>query len=239
MGGASPFSVACKYSVATGRTIYAMPETAIGFFNDAGASYFLSRLPMNIGLYIGLTGARVKGYDMKNAGLATHFVESSKLPHLEKDLINCKNDESIVQILNDYDSKEEVNDSMSISMNIERIDKTFDGQTVEEIYDNLHLEGSDFSMATIRILNSMSPTSLKVTHQSIMNGKHLSLHDCLRTEYRLAYNFNTKECDFKEGTRAVLIDKDNKPKWHPSNIKDVKNIEKFFEPLPNQEELTF
>lgn len=239
MGGASPFTIAGRYRVATERTIYAMPETALGFFNDAGASYFLSRLRMNIGVYMGLTGARLKGFDVKKVGLATHFVESRRLDDLEKALIACKSEEEVGKIIAKHasfpDSTETELDGI-----LPEIDKCFDGDTVDEIYENLHLDGSDWAMDTIRTLNKMSPTSLKVSHRSITAGKKMSLEECLKMEYRLMIN-HMIDSDLKEGVRAILIDKDQKPNWNPKSLHDVtnKHVDRFFQPTPDGDELTF
>lgn len=240
MGGVAPLSIAGKYRVATEKTIFAMPETAIGFFNDAGASYFLSRLKHNVGVYIGMTGARINGVDVLKAGLATHYVKSERLADLEKSLIECKNEDEIKSALAKHSSETSATEFDQI---VPKIDRTFDGDTVEEIYENLHHEGSDWSMNTIRVLNKMSPTSLKVTHRSITNGRNISLEECLKTEFRLAINHTFLGSDFKEGTRAVLVDKDNNAKWNPAKISDVKPeiIDKFFKPIPGGEgeDLTF
>jgi len=239
MGGASPLSIAGKYRIATERTIYAMPETAIGFFNDAGASFFLPRLRFNIGIYMGLTGTRLAAYDVKKVGLATHYVQSKRLEDLEKTLMACKTDDdigkAIAKVANIPSSTESEIDSVT-----SQIDKCFDGETVEEIYQNLHLDGSDWALNTIRTLNKMSPTSLKVTLRSLTNGKKLSLHDCLKTEYRLAYH-HMIDSDLKEGVRAVLVDKDFKPKWNPKTLPDVteEHVARFFKPLPDGDEVTF
>jgi 3-hydroxyisobutyryl-CoA hydrolase len=239
MGGASPFSIAGKYRVATEKTIYAMPETAIGFFNDAGASYFLPRLKFNIGLYMGMTGSKLKGYDVAKVGLASHFVDSSRIEDLEKALLESKNEDEIVAALSKHSSVPSSTET-ELDQTIQLIDKCFDGETVEEIYENLHLDGSAWAMDTIRTLNKMSPTSLKVTHKSITTGKNMSLHECLKMEFRLAIN-HCIESDLKEGVRALLIDKDMKPKWNPPSLNEVSDdhVNKFFNALPDGDEVTF
>lgn len=239
MGGASPFSIAGKYRVATERTIYAMPETALGFFNDAGATFFLSRLRMNIGIYLGLTGTRLKGFDVKKVGLATHFVESKRLDDLEKALIKCKSDDEIGKAIAKHASLPDSSET-ELDAIIPEIDKCFDGDTVDEIYENLHLDGSDWAMETIRTLNRMSPTSLKVSLRAINEGKKLSLSECLKMEFLLVIH-HVIDSDLKEGVRAVLIDKDQKPKWNPKTLHDVtdKHVLRFFKPSPDGDELTF
>src|SRR6185312_14916116 len=82
MGGGIGVSVHAPYRVATERAAFAMPEMAIGFFPDIGATYFLPRLPGQLGTYLGLTGVRMQGADAVHAGLATHFVRRADLPAL-------------------------------------------------------------------------------------------------------------------------------------------------------------
>ncbi|NXF93243.1 HIBCH protein, partial [Eubucco bourcierii] len=103
-------SIHGRFRVATEKTLFAMPETAIGkywLFPDVGGGYFLPRLSGRIGYYLALTGCRLKGRDVLKAGIATHFVDSDKLPALEKDLIALKSPstENIADLLNSYHAK--------------------------------------------------------------------------------------------------------------------------------------
>lgn len=239
MGGGSSYSIAGKYRVATEKTIYAMPETAIGFFNDAGASYFLSRLENNVGIYIGLTGTRLRGYDVKKVGLATHFVESKRLDNLEKALIACENERQIEKVLSEFSSTpKSIHNELDVL--IPRINKCFGAETVEEIYENLLIDGSNWALETIKVLNKMSPTSLKVSLRNMVEGRKNSLHDCLTLENRVAVHYVIGS-DLKEGVRALLIDKDLKPKWNPKTVEEVTedHVERFYKKLPDRDELFF
>lgn len=239
MGGAAVYSTPGKYRIATERTAFSMPETAIGYFNDAGSSYFLSRLDHNFGIYMGMTGTPVKGYDMKKVGLATHFIESHKLDELEKSLIKCKTYKDVEKILSES-SSHPTSFATELDQVLPNIKKCFSGSTVEEIYVNLHRDGSDWAKNTIITLDRKSPTALKVTHRSITKGRNMSLRDCLKMEMRLAIH-HANGRDFKEGVRAVLVDKDFKPKWSRKSIHDVteEDVEKFFKPLPEAYDLKF
>lgn len=239
MGGATYFSLPGRYCVVTERTVYAMPETAIGYFNDAGSSFFLSKLKNNLGFYLGLTGARLKGFDLKKAGLATHYIESGKLDDVEEKLIVCKTHVDVAKTLGAFSSEPSSKETELDSI-IPRIDKCFGGATVEEIYENLQRDGSDWALKTVKILDKMSPTSLKVTHKNLMLGRTSSLRDCLKREWLLVIQ-HVINSDMKEGCRALLIDKDFKPKWNPPSIKDVTaaHVDRFFQPSPAGDELTF
>uniref|UniRef100_A0A8C0IRD5 3-hydroxyisobutyryl-CoA hydrolase n=1 Tax=Chelonoidis abingdonii TaxID=106734 RepID=A0A8C0IRD5_CHEAB len=193
MGGGVGLSVHGHFRVATEKTVFAMPETAIGLFPDVGGGYFLPRLPGKIGYYLALTGFRLKGRDSQKAGIATHFVESEKLPALEKDLIALKSPskENVADVLNSYHMK---------------------------------------------TLNKMSPTSLKMTLRQLREGASMNLQDVLIMEYRLSQACMNGH-DFYEGVRAVLIDKDQVPKWKPATLEEVTDefVDNCFKSLGNSD----
>eukprot|EP00483_Globobulimina_turgida_P009511 UN09530 len=83
MGGGVGISVHGKYRVATNNTLFAMPETGIGFYTDVGGSYFLPRLvPNGLGLFLALNGYRLKGCDVLHAGIATHYIDETNIDPL-------------------------------------------------------------------------------------------------------------------------------------------------------------
>lgn len=239
MGGASYYSIPGKYCVATERTSFSMPETSLGYFNDAGSTYFLPRLKNNFGVYMGLTGAKVKGFDVKKIGLASHYVESYKLEELETALIKCKTNVEVGQILNKF-SSDPLSSATELDDFLPVIKSSFDGETVEQIYENLRVDGSDWAQNILKVLNRMSPISLKVVHRSLQIARTLSLRDCLKMEFRLVIHHHFKS-DLKEGARAVVIEKDFKPKWSRKSIYDVTedDVSRFFQPSPDGDELSF
>lgn len=191
------------------------------------------------GMFIGLTGTRLKAYDVKKVGLASHYINSSRLEDLEKELIACKSHNDIERVLMKFSSKPSTTET-ELDLITPRIDQCFDGDSVEEIYENLHHDGSDWAMKTIRTLNKMSPTSLKVSHRTIKSGRKMPARDCLKMEYLVCIN-HFENSDLKEGCRAILIDKDFKPNWNPKTIQEVSeaNVARFFKPLADGDELTF
>lgn len=240
MGGGVGLSVHGHFRVATERTVFAMPETAIGLFPDVGGGYMLPRMKGKLGLYLALTGHRLKGYDIKHAGVATHFVTSEKLTDLESALLNLPDPQmnTVQNVLDNYDemcSDEELKEFV-LEKHIHQINSCFDKPTIEEILQALRDDGSDWAMKQVETLHKMSPTSLKITLRQLQEGQHLSLSDCLKMEYRL-----TQRCmednDFYEGIRAVLVDKDNKPKWKPGSLADVSNdkMNSYFKTLGDRE----
>ncbi|XP_018053056.1 PREDICTED: 3-hydroxyisobutyryl-CoA hydrolase, mitochondrial-like [Atta colombica] len=238
MGGGVGLAIFGKYRIATEKTLCAVPETAIGLFPDAGATYFLSRLKGKLGVYLGLTGHKLKGVDVLFAGIATHFVPSEKLMDLKRDLLTLHEvDKSVLTILNKYQPK--LNYKFSLAPHMSQIENCFSAPTVEEIIERLKKDNSEWAQKNIDILLKMSPSSLKITKKAIDEGKEKSLVDCLKIEFRLVCTALTKDGDFYEGVRALLIDKDQKPLWKPTSLPDVTNeyLNKRFAMLPVEKEL--
>lgn len=191
MGGGLGVSVHCPYRVATEKTLTAMPEAAVGHFPDVGASYFLPRLKGNLGIYLALTGFRLKGVDNLFVGIATHYCPSSEIHKIEKNLLNSCNPRDT---LKPY-QKPPPSTKFSLEPLLSKIDFIFGAPSVEEIVQGLKQDGSDWSKETLATLERTSPLSLKVTLKELQLGAHLTLRECLQMEYRLAdrscegYNF--------------------------------------------------
>ncbi|XP_027199518.2 3-hydroxyisobutyryl-CoA hydrolase [Dermatophagoides pteronyssinus] len=236
MGGGVGVSIHGPFRVATENTIVAMPETQIGFFCDVGGSYFLPRISGKLGIYLGLTGRRLKGLDIQKAGLATHFLPSSHLSALENDLVRIEdaNAAKISHLLSKYQEqwKDEYKQEFSLKPYIGRINLAFDADSVEQIVQNLEKDGSAWAKEVLEDLDKASPLSLKVTFELLKRGKSLSLPDCLTMEYRVAQNI-LKHKDFYTGIRARLIEKTNKPEWDPKTLAEVTNqtVQSIFGPI--------
>ncbi|CAH1398093.1 unnamed protein product [Nezara viridula] len=241
MGSGVGLSINGRYQVATEKTLLAMPETAIGLFPDVGASYFLPRLPGNMGMFIALTGSRLKGADCVRVGLASHYCNSENIPSLVERLIatggNVKAIESTLSEV--CTNMKELPFGLADKQQI--VNKIFGLSSVEDILDALEKEGSAWSTEVLETMKKMSPLSLKVTHREMTLGKTLSLKECLQMEYRLCHraleaNFSN---DFYEGVRALLIDKDRNPKWNPAELKDIPSsmVDQYFTQLPPGEEM--
>ena len=232
MGGGVGVSLHGSQSVATERTLFAMPETGIGLFPDVGASYALPRLPGKLGLYLGLTGARIKAADCCYAGIATHFVESDRLAELEDALaaadLAAAPDAAIAAVLDDVSSDP---GEAPLSERRAEIDRCFAGGSVEEILAALEREGSDWAAETLKVLRTRSPTSLKITFRAIQRGATQDFDSVMRMEYRLSQACMAGP-DFSEGIRALIIDKDNAPVWRPDSLDAVGTdlVESYFAP---------
>ncbi|KAL2236110.1 UNVERIFIED_CONTAM: 3-hydroxyisobutyryl-CoA hydrolase-like protein 2, mitochondrial [Sesamum indicum] len=240
MGGGAGISLPGMFRVVTDRTVFSSPEVQIGFHPDAGASYYLSRLPGYLGEYLALTGEKLNGVEMMACGLATHYSPKEKLPWIEERLGNLiTDDRSVIETsLAQYGSLV-YPDSRSMLHEIETIDSIFCHDTMEEIIEALETNAAEsnnkwYSMVLNKIREA-SPLSLKVTLQSIREGRFQTLDQCLAREYRTSLKFISKQVsdDFCEGVRARLVDKDFAPKWSLTKLEEVTDdmVASFFSPL--------
>ncbi|XP_020849294.1 3-hydroxyisobutyryl-CoA hydrolase, mitochondrial isoform X1 [Phascolarctos cinereus] len=224
MGGGVGISIHGHFRVATEKTVFAMPETAIGFFPDVGGGYFLPRLPGKLGYLLALTGFRLKGIDVQKGGIATHFVDSDKLTMLEKDLLALKSPskENVAEVLDTYQMKSKIDQDKPFILeeHMDVINRCFSASTMEQIIQNLQEDGSPFALEQLKIIKKMSPSSLKITLRQMMEGSSKSLPEVLIMEYRLSQAC-LRGFDFYEGVRAILVDKDQNPKWKPAKLEEI------------------
>jgi enoyl-CoA hydratase len=226
MGGGMGLSVNAPIRVVSERAMMAMPETGIGLFPDVGGSHFLSRCPGELGAYLALTGARLKAADMIHARLATHYVPSAKLPALQSALESEAADLALKRFA------ESAGDA-PLAAERARIDACFSGGTLEAILETLGAEGSEWAQKTRATLLTKSPTSMKISLRAVRAGASLSIEDCLRMEFRMVQGC-MRNHDFFEGIRALLVDKDNAPKWQPASLAAVTPamVDSYFAPVP-------
>ena len=243
MGGGAGVSVNGAYRVATEKTMFAMPETGIGLFPDVGATRFLNLCPGHIGRYLGLTGARLGGADALYCGLATNFVPRELVPALKDALTatawQAGSEPAQVEALLAEFAADPGPSALAARRAI--IDRCFAGETMEAILAALEAETEDRAWAeeTRATLLTKSPVSLRITLRQLVVGQGMDLADALRLEYRLTQHVMAAH-DFYEGIRAVLIDKDQKPRWQPANLAEVDDgmTEAYFASL-GAGELTF
>lgn len=209
MGGGLGVSVHGSHRVVTEHALLAMPETAIALFPDVGTSYVLPRLPGSpgMGLWIALTGARLKGAEAVEAGLATHFVPRAKLPALRQALLE-KGEAGVV------DEFAEAPPPGRVTALRPAIERCFGAGDRAAIEAALEAEGTDWAREQLAILRRVSPTSVAVTIELLRRGAAQDLPACLEQELILTRTI-TQHPDFAEGVRAVLVDKDQSPRWQP------------------------
>lgn len=230
MGGGVGISVHAPFRVATEKTLFAMPETAIGLFPDVGGSFFLPRLDGELGTYLGLTGFRLKGQDVMRAGIATHYVPSERLSALEDRLseLDLLDHDVVNQALEEFSSEPNTEPFILDSFrNI--IDRCFKHNSVKEIISALEKEETEkeWVESTIKLLRSASPTSLIITREQLRRGKSLSMAQCLNLEYHLAKQFLASH-DFPEGVSAKLVRKET-PHWSPATLEEINEKELILE----------
>ncbi|SEN84569.1 enoyl-CoA hydratase/isomerase family protein [Actinacidiphila rubida] len=209
MGGGLGISVHGSARVVTERASLAMPETAIGFFPDIGASHFLPRLPGAAGWYLGLTGARISAAAAAECGLATHYVHAAELPALQAALAGAGDDPG--EALDRFATAAPPSE---LTAHRETIARCFDAPDLASVGARLEAERSDREWAreTLATLRAASPMSLRITFDLLRAGAGDSLDGCLARELELARR-TAREPDFHEGVRALLVDKDRRPRW--------------------------
>ena len=233
MGGGVGVSVHGSHRVATENVLFAMPETGIGLFPDVGGTHFLSRLPGALGMYLGLTGARLGAADALYCGVATHHVPRAQLGNLAAALAAAPFDGDARDAASAVIARYAADPGPPpLADHRAAIDRCFAAGSVEEIVEALATEGGAWAGKTLAALATKSPTSLKVTHRQLRAGAKLDFAAAMRLEYRLSQRFCAGH-DFAEGVRAAVIDKDNAPKWRPDRLDAVtaEDVDAYFAPL--------
>jgi len=239
MGGGAGISIHGSHRVAGDRFRFAMPEVGIGFFPDVGATWFLPRLPGELGTYCALTGERLDAAEGVAAGLATHRVSSARGPELIEGLCGSV---SVDALLGAF--AEPAGEGALIGPGT-AIDRLLKSDRIEDILAALDAEaaadGTDaaFARATTASIRSKSPTSLKVALAQLRRGRALDFDECMRTEFRIVSRI-VRGHDLYEGIRAVIIDKDQAPRWQPSSLEAVSEAEvaRHFAPIEAELDLS-
>lgn len=213
MGGGLGISVHGELRVVTEKALIAMPETAIGFFPDVGSTYFLPRLPEGVGLWLGLTGARLRGADAVAVGLATHFVPSDEIETVAR---RIREGVALGEVLADY------RDPVHTDLPLGKIADYFphDARPQGVLGGLRGAVGDEWAAQMVELLESASPTSLEVTAALLRAGAQSSLAECLERELHAAEAITAMH-DFAEGVRAVLVDKDRDPSFDPATLAAV------------------
>ncbi|KAK2875083.1 hypothetical protein FQN49_001801 [Arthroderma sp. PD_2] len=244
MGGGVGLSVHAPFRIATERTMFAMPETTIGFFPDVGGSFFLPRLDGEIGTYLALTSERLSGVQAFYAGIATHYLPSSSLGNLTSRLSEL--------VFRDYDNLAERLDLINKTISEytvtlpplreepmllagslrESIDRCFAHSTVEEIVSALEKETAnpEWAAKTLKTIGQRSPIALKVTLRQLRVGKTWSISETFQREDQIAGHFMAHP-DFVEGVSARLVNKPpTKPVWKHGSLAEVTDadVDEFF-----------
>jgi enoyl-CoA hydratase len=233
MGGGVGVSLHGSHRVVGERYLFAMPEVGIGFFPDVGATYALPRLPGETGMYLALTGERVKRADAVMLGLATHCVDSQGVETLRQELAAGKPVESVLARAAVDPGPAPLAEHRAV------INACFSAGSVAAVLqrlDDAASRGSEFAAKTAAGMRTKSPTSMSIAFEQVRRGASLDFEEAMKTEFRIVSRIGEGK-DFFEGVRAVLIDKDNQPRWEPAALDDVKHesVEHHFASLGPQE----
>ena len=235
MGGGVGLSVHGAMRVATEKTMLAMPECGIGLFPDVGGGHYLSRLPGKLGMYLALTGYRMKAADCLLTGTATHYVPSARVAELVDELDRAALDGDAKAQASAIVAKFAADPGQApLAQHRASIDRHFAHDSVEAIAAALQADPSEWAQAQAKILARNSPTSMKITHRQIHDAGAMAFEAIMTMEYRISQGC-MRGHDFFEGVRALIIEKDNAPQWQPARLQDVTPpmVEAHFTPVAN------
>jgi enoyl-CoA hydratase len=235
MGGGVGIARPCRFRVGTERTTFAMPETGIGLFPDVGGSWHLSRMPDHIGTWLALTGARLKAADCELVGVITDYVEAANLAALKAGVV--EDPAAIETLLTEYEAEP---GRPPIAAHQDEIARCFAADSVEAVLAALAAVDSDWAREQLATLRTRSPLSTKVALRQMHDGARAqTFAEVMAMEYRIAYRVGVSH-DFLEGVRAVIVDKDNQPKWNPPTFEAVDQpmVDAIFAALPSHLEWT-
>ena len=233
MGGGVGLSMPARFRIATERTVWAMPEADIGLFPDVGMGWHLPRLAGRTGVWLALTGARLKAADCLAARLATHYVPSAKVGQLLADLLAGASKSHLMTLTADPGPS-------ALEAQRPQIDALFAAASPALIIAALEADGSEWALAQRQALAGKCPATLEVSMRLLRNGRRrLTFADEMAEEYRVAVRMIHRH-DFIEGVRAVIVDKDNAPRWDPPGLDGVTEdlLDVIFSDLPPDEAWT-
>ncbi|MBA1429794.1 MULTISPECIES: enoyl-CoA hydratase/isomerase family protein [Pseudomonas fluorescens group] len=235
LGGGMGLVQGADLRVVTERSRLAMPEVAIGYFPDVGGSYFLPRIPGELGIYLGVTGVQIRAADALYCGLADWYLDSTKLTELAQKLDSLQWRDSPLKDLQGVLARLAVQQLPDPPLAALRpaIDHFFALPDVPSIVEQLQqvtvADSHDWGMTTADLMQTRSPLAMAVTLQMLRRGRHLRLEQCFALELHLDRQWFARG-DLIEGVRALIIDKDKKPQWNPPSVHalDASHVDSFF-----------
>lgn len=233
MGGGVGISCHGSHRVMTESAVFAMPEVGIGFFPDVGGSRLLSAIRGEFGLYLGLTGARIRHGDALWAGLATHCVAQADLPLLVDEIAQSGDPDRALKSFQRHPPRE------TDDATLHEIAQAFLPDSLDDLVEGLEQRtaaGEAFAAETLATMRQKSPTSLRVAFIQIRTGAALSMDECMAMEFRILNRMLVGH-DFYEGIRAAIIEKGSKPQWRPADLAEVsdEDVAAYFAPLGDRE----
>lgn len=235
LGGGMGLIHGASLRVVTERTRMGRPEVGIGYFPDAGGSYFLSRMPGELGTWLGVTGQQIRAADALYAGLADWYISHDQIADLDRCLDAMSWNIHPLEALRTLIATLGTNKLLGSELKAmhQAIDDHFAKADVLAIRASLASETrpqfTDWAEDTIRVLDSRSPLAMCVTLEMLRRGRDLSLADCFGLELHLDRRWFADD-DIMEGVRTLIIDKDKSPRWKPPNLDGVtdERVQGFF-----------
>ena len=228
MGGGVGVSLHGSHRLAGPNLMLAMPEVGIGFFPDVGATFALPRLPGASGHYLALTGNRIKRADALNLGIATHAVKGGTEEEIIAALAAGEDVDSLAARLKD-DAGE-----APIAALAQKIERYFNQPSLAAVFAALEAGAASdlFAAETLAGMKKKSYASMAISFEQMKRGGAMDFEEAMVTEFRIVSRI-IRDTDFYEGVRAVIIDKDNAPRWNPATLEgiDPAVIEAHFAPL--------
>jgi enoyl-CoA hydratase len=229
MGGGAGISLHGAHVIAGEKFTFAMPEVGIGFIPDIGATFFLPRLPAKAGIYLALTGARITCGDALAFKIATAHIPSARHSALIERVAGGEPIETAIA------AELAPPPASALLAHAELIARCFAAGTLLAILQNLDEAAhasSEFARSVADAIRAKSPTSLAIALRQMQIGATMDIGQALQTEFRIVSRI-ARGNDYYEGVRAVIIDKDNRPRWSPAAIESVHlaDIETYFAPL--------
>ena len=254
MGGGAGISMHDAYRVSTENTVFAMPESAIGFFPDVGGIHTLASMPDFLGVYLALTGESLKGQEAMFAGVATHYVPSSRVAVLLERLSSINDPKaSYHDIIGEFSGTIDKTGFDQFRQKLSWIKEFFHHPYVTDIIQGLAkkatVSAGDKGLwinRTLAKLRTVSPTSLIITHCLLREQLRLKrpLHQVLVKDFQTALYFCRHTQDFNRGVTERLVKKnrDSPISWNPlldfSCLEaEKKVIEHYVEALKSDKEL--
>jgi enoyl-CoA hydratase/carnithine racemase len=253
MGGGVGLMAGASHRISTEKTLMAMPEVTIGLYPDVGASWFLNKMPNNIGMFLGLTGAMFNGVDAQQLGLADYLINSEQYNNIQEKLVtinwqtNVDDHQLLDEMLTKFIIAKEKQPETLIVKHQTVIAEMTNFDNIAEIYQvilnakigSAEIESADENDISYKWLKQAqqkisagSLLSIAIIYQQLQRSKTLTLKQCFESELNLSLRC-CQQNEFSEGVRALLVDKDKTPQWRYKNINDIDNklLEWFFKPL--------
>lgn len=226
MGGGYGLAGQCRYRIATEKTLFAMPETGIGFFPDVGSVYHLNLSPKRAGYYLGVTGNHVKADDMMFARLADHYIPSAALSDVKQALVDGENPKAVFKR---FGARPEAG---VLRANARLINRAFAAKDIDTVLEKLGA-GGPFGQETAQVIRGRSPVSVKLALAYLRRMRFKPFNTVMEHDYRIAQHI-LKGHDFYEGVRAMVIDKDRQPQWNPARLEQISEgaVNAYFTPAP-------